>query len=169
LVISVNTSKRPVRVTLIHSYAHTPAIYTGFTGSMQVVGNGDALVDWANVPEITEFSPSGSVNMDLSLSGYSYRGFRFAWDGQPTQPPAIAAQHTGTGTTVWASWNGSTEVASWEVLGGPDASHLSAIGLPVTKSGFETTIPLSGQYGTLAVQALSSSGSVLATSTPIAG
>jgi hypothetical protein len=127
------------------------------------------LVDWANVPEITEFSSTGSVDMDLTMSGFSYRGFRFAWDGQPTQPPSIAAQRSGTGTNVWASWNGSTEVAAWRILGGPDASHLSAVGAPFTKTGFETQTTLSGQYATLAVQALNSSGAVLSTSAPISG
>ena len=141
----------------------------GFTGSMQVLGNGDALVDWANVPEITEYGSGGNVNMDLSLSNWSYRGLRFAWDGQPTQPPAIAAQRAGTGTNVWASWNGSTAVAAWRVLGGSDASHLSPVGGPVSKNGFETAMALRSHYATLAVQALSSSGAVLATSKPIAG
>ena len=134
-----------------------------------MLSNGDALVDWGNIPQITEFSSTGNVNMDLMLSGFSYRGFRFVWDGQPTQPPAVASQRSGTGTTVWASWNGSTDVAAWRILGGSDASHLSSVGGPFTKSGFETTMGLSGQYATLAVQALSSSGSVLATSSPISG
>ena len=170
LVFSVDTSRRPVRIRLMHSYAHTPSIYTAFTGSTQVLSDGDALIDWANVPEITEYDSSGQqVKMDLSLSKWSYRGFRFAWDGQPTQPPAVAAQEAGTGTNIWASWNGSTEVAAWQVLGGPDASHLSPVGTPFTKNGFETAMVVVGHYATLEVQALNSSGAVLSTSSPIAG
>jgi hypothetical protein len=107
--------------------------------------------------------------MDLSLSGWSYRGFRFAWDGQPRQPPAIAAQSTTAGEDVWASWNGSTEVAAWQILGGPDSSHLSPLGPPVAKSGFETSMSVSGHYATLEVQALNSGGAVLATSNPTSG
>lgn len=170
LIFSVTTSRRPVRIRLIRAYTHRPAIYTGFTGSTQVLDNGDALIDWANVPEITEYDSSGSdVKMDLSLSGWSYRGLRFAWDGQPTQPPAVAAQRSGTGTNVWASWNGSTEVAAWQVLGGSDSSHLSRVGTPFTKSGFETGMFVGGHYGTLEVEALNSSGAILATSSPIPG
>jgi hypothetical protein len=170
LIFSVNTSRRPVRLHLIKAFTHNPPIYTGFTGSMQVLSNGDALIDWANIPEVTEYDSTGkAVKMDLSLSNWSYRGFRFAWDGQPTQPPAIAAQESGANTNVWASWNGSTEVAQWQVLGGPDASHLAPVGTPVAKSGFETTMTITGHYAELAVQALSASGSVLATSNPTAG
>lgn len=170
VVFSVNTSRRPVQVHLIRAYTHQPAIYTAFTGSTQMLGNGDALIDWANFPEITEYDSSGhDVKMDLSLSNWSYRGLRFAWDGQPTQPPAIAAQRTTSGTNVWASWNGSTEVAAWQILGGPDASHLAPIGSPITKSGFETDMSVSGHYTSLAVRALNSAGAALASSDPISG
>lgn len=170
LIFGVNTSHRPVRVHLIRSYTHNPAIYTGFTGSMQVLSNGDALIDWANIPQITEYDSTGrTVKMDLSLSNWSYRGFRFPWVGQPTQPPAIAAQESGANTNVWASWNGSTEVAQWQVLGGADASHLAPVGGRVAKTGFETSMTVTGHYAELAVQALSSSGTVLATSNPTPG
>lgn len=170
LIFRVDSSRRPVRVHLIHRYVHNPAIYTAFTGSTQILANGDAIVDWANVPEVTEYDASGrDVKMDLTLSNWSYRGFRFAWDGQPTQPPAMASQRSGAGTDVWATWNGSTEVAAWRVLGGPDASHLVPVGGPFPKAGFETEMSIVGQYPTLAVQALSSSGTVLATSNPSSG
>jgi hypothetical protein len=170
LVFSVNTSKRPVRVRVIRAYTHNPPIYTGIAGSVQKLADGDALIDWGNIPEITEYgSRSKSVKMDLSLSGWSYRAYRFPWDGQPTQPPALATQRTSTGTDVWASWNGSTEVAAWQVLGGSDASHLSPIGNPIPKTGFETAMSISGQYATLEVQALNSSGAVLGTSASIPG
>jgi len=169
LIFRVNTTRRPVRVSLIHGYSHTPPIYTGFTGSTQILPNKDALIDWANIPEITEYDASGNVKMDLSLSTWSYRGFRFAWDGQPAQPPAVAAQRTNTATDVWASWNGSTEVAAWRVLAGPDSSHLAPVGPPTAKSGFETAMSISGHYGALAVQALSATGAVLGTSNSISG
>lgn len=169
LIVRVDTSRRPVRVRLLRSYRHNPPIYAGYTGSMQILSDGSALIDWANVPEITQYDASGNVEMDLSLSSSSYRGFRFAWDGQPTQPPAIAAQETTTGTDVWASWNGSTEVAAWQILAGPSSSQLAPVGSPTTKTGFETSISIAGDYAALAVQALSSTGAVLATSNPISG
>jgi hypothetical protein len=170
LIFSVDTSRRPVRVKLIRAYRHRPSIYTGFTGSTQVLDNGDAVIDWANIPEITEYDSSGqNVKMDLSLSNWSYRGFRFGWDGQPTQLPAIAVQRTTSGTNIWASWNGSTEVAAWQILAGPGSSHLSPLGGRVTKSGFETSVSVSGHYATFAVQAIDASGGVLATSNPVAG
>lgn len=170
VIFRVDSSTRPVRIRLIRSYLHTPRIYTGFTGSTQVLDNGDVLIDWANIPEVSEYDSSGQdVKMDLSLSAWSYRGFRFAWDGEPVQPPTMASQRTSTGTSVWASWNGSTEVTAWQVLGGPDSQHLAPVGGPFAKTGFETAMSISGQYATLAVQALGSNGAVLATSAPASG
>jgi hypothetical protein len=168
VIFSVNPSQHPAGVSLVRSYSHNPAIYTQYTGSMQNLSNGRTLIDWANVPEITEYGAAGQVDMDLSLSGWSYRGVRFSWDGQPTTPPSIAAQRQGNGTTVWASWNGSTEVAAWRVLAGSAPKHLAAVGSATKKTLFETTITLRQRYADVAVQALSASGKVLSTSRTIA-
>lgn len=164
LVITVNPATSPAGVTLDQSYSHNPAIFTQFTGSAQVLSDGNVLAGWANFPQATEFSPAGNVLMDLSMTRFSYRTLRFAWDGQPLQPPAVAVS-TGPGaTTVWASWNGSTETTAWRVVAGPDANHLAAVGGPFPKTGFETAMVLPGGYPVLEVQALNSSGTVLDTS-----
>ena len=164
LIFTVNPSANPPSVTLDSSYSHSPSIFTQFTGSTQVLSNGDVLVDWANVPEITEFSSSGAVNMDLSMSGFSYRGFRFAWDGQPLTPPAITARMNAGETDVWASWNGSTEVAAWQLLAGPSPQSLSPVGHPVPKTGFETAMVATSNAPVFAAEALNSNGAVLAVS-----
>ena len=67
--------------------------------------------------------------------------------------------------TVYVSWNGATEVASWRVLAGAPSSSLRAV-VQAARSGFETSIVLpagtSGPY--LQVQALGAAGQVLGTS-----
>jgi len=67
---------------------------------------------------------------------------------------------------VSVSWNGATEVASWRVLAGSSPSAL-APAATIAKSGFQTTIqaPAAGPY--VQVQALSSAGSVLASSATV--
>lgn len=164
LIFTVDPSEHPAGVRLLHAYTHNPPIYTLYTGSVQRQSDGNVLVDWANVPEITEYTASGQVAMDLSMSGASYRGFRFAWDGQPLTKPAVAASLQSTGTTVWASWNGSTEVSAWRVLAGSSPGHLAAVGGATPKTGFETAIKLGRDYGSVAVQALNAKGRVLSTS-----
>ncbi len=165
LIFTVDPSTTPVTLTLQSSYTHNPPIYSAYTGSTQLLSNGDVVIDWANTPEITEYNSSGSqVKMDLSLSNWSYRGFSSPWVGLPLWPPSIAAQETSSGTNIWASWNGSTQVQSWQVLGGPAAGRLHNVGGAVQKTGFETQITLKGAYRAVAVEALSASGAVLSTS-----
>src|SRR5205807_6465621 len=94
------------RVKLLRSYTHSRPICSGFCGSMRVLSDRDVLIDWGEVPEITEYRPAGgSPRMDLSLSNWSCRGLRFRWRGRPLTRPAVAAQRTPSGTAVWASWN----------------------------------------------------------------
>ena len=62
-----------------------------------------------------------------------------------------------------ASWNGRTDVASWEVLAGPDPDHLSKVaGRPW--SGLETAIRLETPPAAVAVRALDANGDELGVS-----
>jgi hypothetical protein len=106
--------------------------------------------------------------MDLTISSASYRAYRFPWDGQPLSPPAAAAAELAPASTeVWASWNGSTEVASWQVLAGLDGTDLVPVGSASPKTGFETQIVVPGRYPQVAVEALGANGAVLGTSKPV--
>jgi hypothetical protein len=64
---------------------------------------------------------------------------------------------------VFASWNGATEVARWQVLGGADPGSLAAL-TSRPRRGFETKIsaPAGSRY--IAVRALDADGAVLGTS-----
>jgi hypothetical protein len=167
LVIQVDPSRRPAGVRLVQAYPHQPAIYAGICGSTQRLGDGNALIDWGDVPELTEYSGDGGRLMDLSLTDWSYRAFRFPWVGKPRTVPALAAQRTSGGMTLWASWNGSTKVVAWRVLAGRGTAELIPVSGAKRKTGFETTITLSQSFSHVAVQALSASGMVLATSAPV--
>jgi hypothetical protein len=154
----------PARVRLTHSYSHRPSIHSGYLGSTQELPGGEVLVDWGDIPAITQYSRTGRVLMDLSLSRYSYRGFRFGWIGSPTAPPAVAAEFRSGGTDVWASWNGSTQVAAWQVLAGATEGAMAPVGHPIKKTGFETSIAVERQWPFVAVRALNARGQVLGTS-----
>ncbi|KAH9933878.1 uncharacterized protein B0H18DRAFT_604028 [Fomitopsis serialis] len=68
----------------------------------------------------------------------NYRALKTTtWHGYPQSVPDVAFN----GSAVWASWNGATEVAEWEVLAG---SHPNVL-LPAavkSKAGFETEIAI---------------------------
>jgi hypothetical protein len=159
---------KPRRATLVRAFAHKPPLLSDNEGNTQPLPNGNVFVGWGNSPYFTEFRPGGrplfSVRLNAPLQ--SYRAYRFAWWGQPAAPPSIAVT-PGTGAaTVYASWNGATNVAAWQVLAGPDPSALGPVAQGQSRS-FETVLstPNPGPY--YAVQPLSSGGRVLATSATI--
>jgi Arylsulfotransferase (ASST) len=165
LIFRVDPSQRPAGVKLIHAYPHHPPLGSSWLGSAQQEANGDVLVGYGNIPELTEYSANGrAVNMDLTLSAVSYRALRFAWVGQPTQPPAVAAKLRAGGTQVWASWNGATQVTAWRVEAGPTPTTMVPVTGAQPKTGFETAIFVKHPYAHVAVQALGAKGQVLGTS-----
>jgi hypothetical protein len=155
--------------TLVHADIAPDGILTGSQGSAQVLANGDLFVGWGAIPRFTEYAPSGRIVYDASFpeADDSYRAFRFAWTGEPDTRPAIAVAPGGVyHATVYASWNGATEVASWRVLAGPSADELEPVG-SAPRHGFETTLEPKTQAAYYAVQALDANGTVLGTSAAV--
>ncbi len=158
--------------TVVAQYVHSGPLSSGSQGSMQVLEGGNVFVGWGPEPFFTEYSAQGQLLFDAHMHGsyQSYRAFRFAWAGEPHGVPAIAAS-AGLGkapVTIYASWNGDTQTASWQVLAGPSAQQLAPVA-SAPRTGFETAIatPTAERY--VAVQALSPTGAVLATSPTIHG
>jgi hypothetical protein len=91
----------------------------------------------------------------------AYRTYRFQWYGQPDTPPSVSVSRPASGpVTVYASWNGATDVAAWRVRAGPTAGSQAEVGV-FPKTSFETamTIANSGPY--FSIQALDHHGQVL--------
>ena len=154
--------------TLVTSYTRTPPLLAGSQGNMQVLPSGNVVVNWGDQGDFSEFTSSGQMIFDAKLPGnvQSYRAFRNDWVGQPTDPPSVAVSGTSGDLTVYASWNGATKVASWQVLGGSTPTQLSPVAEAPAK-GFETSIAASTSLPYVAVRALDSSGQVLGTSAAV--
>ena len=86
---------------------------------------------------------------------------------QGTKEPYDVIAFTKDGkTTVYASWNGATEVASWRVRGGNGDGALATVG-EAPKDGFETAVEVPDGPTRFEVQALDAAGKVLGTSAPV--
>lgn len=169
LVLSLNAKTR--KETLVRQYEHSKPLKAGSQGNVQVLPNGNMLIGWGPEPYVSEYTPSGTLVWDAIVAGTtnSYRAYRFAWTGTPVGSPSVAAAPGAGGTTtVYASWNGATTIASWRVLAGASPSALSAVGSG-SFSGFESAMTIAGQPAYLAVQALDGSGNVLGTSAAVSG
>jgi hypothetical protein len=153
---------------LLSAYTHpNPPLLAPSQGNMQTLADGNAVVGYGGVPAISEFATNGSLVFDAHLP-YDmsfYRAFRFPWSGRPASPPVALANLNDTGeeTIVHASWNGASDVASWRVLTGQQATSLKAQAT-IPASDFESSTTLPRRYAYAAVQALNSSGRVLGSS-----
>jgi hypothetical protein len=163
MILRLNTITH--RASLAAAYPHHPSYYAQFLGSMQLLPNRNALVGWGSpYAYFTEFSRSGRVLLNAAWPrrGQSYRTlFTNTWVGTPYYPPSGAVR----GTTVYASWNGATGVARWEVLAGSSTGSLAVVASRA-RNGFETAIGLSRSHPVYEVRALGTHGEVLRTSHP---
>lgn len=168
--IRVRLDTRHHTASLVREYDHSPQISTNFEGNVQQLTGGDVFMGWGQQPYFSEDNAAGQETFDAHFVAptSSYRAYRFPWSAQPPTSPALAVAPGADGTTtVYASWNGATDVSAWRVLAGPSATGLNAVGSALD-SGFETAIPVHSGDPYFAVQALGSSGQVLATS-PVKG
>jgi hypothetical protein len=158
-------------VSVARQYLHPSPLLSGSQGNFQTLANGDVFIGWGDKPYFSEFSSAGALLFDARMASgeQSYRGFRFAWIGTPaSRPYAAATTAAGGALTVYASWNGATNVAAWRVLAGPTSRGLTPVAT-AAKGGFETAIATQSRGPYLAVQALDGAGAVLATSKVIRG
>lgn len=168
LVLALDWAHRAVSVG--HEYLLPHPALAGSQGSVQALSNGNLFVGWGQLPYFSEYSPTGTLIYEGALSGpdESYRAFRGAWVGQPGEGPAAAAQPvSGGGVDVYASWNGATAVAAWQLLAGSSKSTLTPVGRSVARVGFETLLTDQRPTSYYAVEAIDAAGRVLGTSTAV--
>jgi hypothetical protein len=162
--ITLRIDRRQRTAKLVRADTHYPALLANYEGDTQRLEDGGDFVGWGEQPYFTEFDRSGRIVLDGRFvdANSSYRVFRFPWRGTPDTPPSVAGSVSGPRMTVYASWNGATEVRTWRVLGGTSPSTLRWV-TTSARQGFETQIAVTSQPY-VAVQALGADGRVLGTS-----
>ena len=161
LVLRVDESAKTARV--VRQYEHPGGISAPNQGSTRVQPNGNVFVGWGAAPVFSEFSAGGRLLFDgrLTRGKGNYRAIRERWTGMPATKPAVAARRTRAGRMlVYASWNGATEVARWQVLAGRSAKRLRGVASKA-RDGFETEIAAKSRASHVAVRALDARGNVL--------
>jgi hypothetical protein len=171
LILRLDFRRR--RAAAVRSYYHQPGLYSPSQGNTQALPNGNEFIGWGQNAYYSEYAMAGnslghgSVNLlyDAKMPGsnIAYRTFRQRWTGLPGYPPSIAVQASRGRATIYASWNGSTRTAAWQVLAGPRPGSLAVIGCR-RRTGFQTAMTTSGGGRYFQVRALSASGVVLGAS-----
>jgi EmrB/QacA subfamily drug resistance transporter len=167
LELKLDRQKRTA--TLAAQYIRESSFASDYMGDARSQPNGNVFVGWGSEPYFSEYSRSGKLLFDgeFPWPDLTYRATLGQWVGLPLSPPVGAAVQKDGKTTVYASWNGATRLASWRVLAGAGAGRLTAV-TTSAKAGFETAIPMPATYKSFEVQALDASGRVIGASLPFA-
>jgi hypothetical protein len=155
-----------MRATRVRRYAHPDKVLSETQGNVQVLPNGNVFIGWGSEPVLSEFASDGELLFNASFppEAESYRAFRFPWSGQPDDDPAVVAEPGADDkVTLYVSWNGATEVATWQVLAGSNPEELQMVA-SVPRKGFETVITVETTEAYVGVRAKNDSGRVLGTS-----
>jgi MFS family permease len=164
LVLKLDQDAR--RVTLLSEYGKEHELAAAYMGNAQPLENGNVLVGWGSEPFFSEYSKSGKLLMYAKFPDpdIAYRVNRERWVGMPLDRPRGAARAADGETTVYASWNGATEVASWKVLAGQAGQE--RVVTTANRAGFETAIPVGNVNDRFVVEAVARDGHVLGASRP---
>lgn len=170
IFLKVDAAER--RVSLVDQYRHNQVAVSGghdlfsrSQGSTQVLGNGNVFISWGGGnPYLTEFTRDGDVAFESRIDPKqddTYRAYRMPWNNATAEnKPDAKAYSDGSGTDVYVSWNGATNVAQWVVQAGKDPAEMERAG----ESGwedYETKIHIEGSPKYVRVKALSEGGTML--------
>jgi hypothetical protein len=173
LYLQLNLSN--MTASLATEYFLDADLFVASQGNAQTLSNGHVFVGWGQSAYYSEFAPGGNTITNPSMNllykatmpgdNYSYRAYRETWVGMPYYPPAIALLPGPTRgqATLYTSWNGATEVASWEFLAGPNVYAM----LPLQtgpRTGFEASFTTTSPGPFYQTKALDIHGNVIGTS-----
>jgi Arylsulfotransferase (ASST) len=165
LVIKLDLTKHTG--SFVAQYIRAKDFNVAFLGNTQLLPGGNVALGWGSTPFFSEVNSKNKVLLDAvwPFPDLNYRTYVQKWTGIPFFPPSGAVSNNRGKTSVYASWDGDTQVVSWKVLAGSSASSLKSVASK-TKNGFETTIPLTSSFRVYEVQALDAQHHVLGTSKP---
>ncbi|KAJ3825293.1 ASST-domain-containing protein [Lentinula raphanica] len=130
---STNTQWIPYNVTVSESQ-----------GNVGILSSGNTLIGWGQVPYFSEYDANGQFLYVVQFGVgdvQSYRAYHYNWTSTPSTRPSVSVETDGSNTTVYTSWNGATEVDTWQLSGSTADSPQLAIPISNTsRSGFETAI-----------------------------
>jgi hypothetical protein len=176
-IIALDLDVADEKASLTWAYTAPGDIPVVAQGNLQLVENGNLVAGWGSSSlegetehstTITEYTGTGDVLFHAAFKGTGinpYRAYRSPWSAQPKTDPKAKVTTTGSTTSVAVSWNGATEVASWDlVTEKPDGTTTEITSKP--RAGFETLLEIEDLPTGAIARALDADGKVLAT-TPV--
>lgn len=143
---------------------------SGSQGNMQILPNGHVHIGWGEHAYFSEHTAEGSAVMyakvaDRASNVMIYRSNKYNWTAQPLTKPALWTYSKEAKQMVFfVSWNGATEVRSWNFYIAEGASGPFRLAGNTKKSGFETEFHFGNVSQWSYAEALDESGRPLETS-----
>ncbi len=166
LVLTLDVAAKTA--TFKQEFLHPDKLLAPTQANMRELADGGTFIGWGQKPHFSEHAPDGTVRLagHLPLDNQSYRAYRADWAGAPADQPALGLHVEGGNVVVSASWNGATKVASWRARAGGQPGTLSVVA-EGPRTGFETTLTVTGTPEYVVAEALDAGGKVLGTSSAI--
>ena len=172
LVVALDTSPPAMVATVLKQWDRPDHGLTYIRGNVQILPNHNAFVCWSEDAYLSEFTTDGQCILEAKLTarGFaSYRAYKFNFTGLPDSKPALKAFAFGTScdsitTVAYVSWNGATEVVSWNFYSSTEPSTgFSFIG-NASRAGFETMYVSAGYRPWIFAEAVDIDGGSLGNS-----
>jgi len=172
LIVALRTDITPMVASLVAHYNHPKKNYAKSRGSMQILPNGNIFMGWSQRARQSEHSADGTVLMEASFYTDkigSYRNYKFPFVGRPLTTPDVASmaylqdedRRDDPRTKVYVSWNGDTEVRTWQLYGSMDNPNELLPIESAKRDGFETSFQHSAYLKYVQLEGLDESGTIL--------
>ncbi|RGP70005.1 hypothetical protein FSPOR_4295 [Fusarium sporotrichioides] len=122
-------------------------------GSYQIgLSNGNSFMSWGAGGVVHEYGPDGGSDLRWQArfghdeSVRSYRAFKDVWTGTPLAwSPALVVEKVGDSVLGYVSWNGATDIQSYNVYLYEPGSAMTPMG-KTNVTGFETGFDLGTKF-----------------------
>lgn len=119
-------------------------LMSGSQGNMQMLPNGGCHIGWGEHSYFSEHLPDGTcvqygILAQRPSNVMTYRSNKYNWTAQPLTKPALwTYSWLGEKMVSFVSWNGATEVRTWNFYTAANSSGPWTYAGHATKRGFET-------------------------------
>ncbi|EMD00555.1 hypothetical protein BAUCODRAFT_61638 [Baudoinia panamericana UAMH 10762] len=142
-------------------------LLSGSQGSMQLLPGGGCHIGWGEHAYFSEHLEDGNAVMYGKLAMRAsnvmlYRSYKFNWTGEPlTNPDVWTYSKNGERMVFFVSWNGATEVRSWNFYTSTCANGPWSFVGNGRKTGFETEFHMPAAADWAYAEAVNGTGHVL--------
>lgn len=172
LLFAVNERDMTVSIEKEIPHPFTEDRYSFRRGNYQILPNDNIFMGWAEQGCQSEHAPDGTILQEAIFSVKwlgTYRQYKFPFVGLPVVPPDVHAEAIGTAngkasTIVHVSWNGATEVCSWNLYKTTDKGEPEVLLVSIDKQSFETKLTHDSFASHVVVKGLDQDGNVLGSS-----